>query len=129
MIPDSFPHTAQVEKAALDLTSMGFEYSTVPLFSDDTNTNTFRKRVECIPSGPNNVVAKLPPGMFSVEIRPGMFELLHEMPAYGLLKSFKTLSFEYDAAVNFIFRHGHDLTADEGEIYRGTLAKASFKKA
>jgi len=129
MIPDSFPRSAEVAEAAESLLALGFDYAVAPLFSDDCIVNTFRKRVDCVPSGPHNVLASAPAGVFEVRIAEGMFENLHEMPAYELLKSFKTLSFEQGATANFVFRHGHDVTAAEGQIYQGSLADASFRKA
>jgi hypothetical protein len=129
VIDPNWPRTVHVEEAAQSLVDACFEYAVVPLLSDDTNTERFRKRVEHVPSGPSNIVALCPAGVFAVCVKPGMWETLHETPAYAALKSFGTLSYEYGAAANFVFKHDHGRTAAAGEIYQGPLAKAFFQKS
>lgn len=128
-IDPNWPRTVHVEEAAQSLLDLGFEYAAVSLFSDDCNVNTFRSRVEHLPSGPSNVLALCPAGVFAVHVVPGMFETLHSTPAYALLKNFSTLSFEYGAAADFVFRHDHSRTVAAGEVYLGPLEKAFFQKS
>jgi hypothetical protein len=129
-IDPNWPRGTDVTAAAEELVSFGFEVATIPMFQNDCRVNTFRKVIENLPSGPSNLAAKLPAKVFAVHISPGMFETLEEMPSFGLLKSFKTLAFEYGVGADFVFSHDPDFTADEGEVFQGPLKGGTyFRKA